>query len=313
MTGRREWTAERVIDAELAGRVIAEQFPDLAGLPVRTFDAGWDNVVLAVGDAWLFRFIHRRIALDGSRRELAVLRHLADRFAVPIPHPVFVGTPTPEVGWPFWGTRALPGRELAEAGLPSAERTDVAASLGSFLRELHAPDLAAATTTAAAASDVALPSDPLGRADASRTATRARERLGRLVAAGIWAADPRVDVLLDRAAAAPPTPPGQAVLVHGDLHARHVLVDGRALAGVIDWGDTALADPSVDLMIGYSAFEGASRTAFLDAYGDVPPDRELRARTTAVSVSAALAEYAAGEGMDALLAETLAGLGRAVE
>ena len=312
MTGRREWTAERVIDAELAGRVIADQFPELAGLPVRDFDAGWDNAVLAVGDTWLFRFIHRQIAIDGSRRELAVLRHLANRFTVPIPHPVFIGTPTPQVGWPFWGTRALSGRELAVARLPSQERTDVAATLGRFLRELHAPELAASTATATAASGVTLPVDPLGRADAARTATRARERLGRLVAAGIWEPDPRVEELLDRAAAAPPAPQGQAVLVHGDLHARHVLVDGGVLTGVIDWGDTALADPSVDLMIAYAAFEGAPRRVFLDGYGDVPPDRELRARTTAVSVSAALAEYAAGEGMGAVLNESLAGLDRAV-
>lgn len=311
MAPRREWSAERLIDADLAARVIAEQFPELADLPVRDFAAGWDNVVLTVGDLWLFRFIHRQIAIDGSRRELAVLTHLADRFPAPIPHPRFIGRPDPEVGWPFWGARILPGRELAEAGLAPEQRTEVAASLGHFLSRLHEPELAAATTDAAAAAGVELPTDPIGRADPTRMAGRARERLGRLAATRTWQPDPRVEELLDRAARAPVAPHGQSVLVHGDLHARHVLVDDGVLTGVIDWGDTALADPSVDLMIAYAAVVGAPREAFLATYGDVPPDRELRARTTALSVSAALAEYAAAEGMTALLAEALASLDRA--
>src|SRR5690606_14669843 len=124
------------------------QFPELAGQPVREFDAGWDNVVLAVGDAWLFRFIHRRIALDGARRELAVLTHLADRVAVPIPLPRFVGTRTPEIDWPFWGAAALPGEEVARAGLPDEARAGAAHTLGLFLRQLHEPALAAETVAA---------------------------------------------------------------------------------------------------------------------------------------------------------------------
>jgi aminoglycoside phosphotransferase (APT) family kinase protein len=40
------------------------------------------------------------------------------------------------------------------------------------------------------------------------------------------------------------------VLCHGDLHVRHLLVDGDgSAAGVIDWGDLCLADAAVDLSI----------------------------------------------------------------
>ena len=301
-----------MIDAELAAPVIAAQFPELAGQPVRPFDAGWDNVVLAVGDAWLFRFIHRRIALDGARRELAVLTHLADRFAVPIPSPRFVGRPTPEIGWPFWGTAALPGQEVARAGLLDDARTPAARALGTFLRELHDPTLATEATAAAHGQGVALPVDPMDRANPATLVPRTRERLARLLTAGVTSPDPRVEDLLD-AAAALPEPAGPLVLVHGDLHVRHVLVtaDG-SVTGVIDWGDTCLADPAVDLMLGYAGFVGAARGAFLEAYGEVPPDRELRARALAVHVTAALLEYAVAEDMGALLSEARASLDRAV-
>jgi aminoglycoside phosphotransferase (APT) family kinase protein len=36
------------------------------------------------------------------------------------------------------------------------------------------------------------------------------------------------------------------VLIHGDLGAEHVLVDGDRITGVIDWGDAAIGDPAVD-------------------------------------------------------------------
>ena len=312
MTGRHEWSPERVINAELAAPVIAAQFPELAGQPVRAFDAGWDNVVLAVGDAWLFRFIHRRIALDGARRELAVLTHLADRFTVPIPRPRFVGTPTPEIDWPFWGAAALPGEEVARAALPDDARAAAAHTLGVFLRQLHDPGLAADTVAAARDQGVELPVDPMGRADPATLVPRTRERLARLLVGGAAPRDPRIDALLDTAATLP-VPAGPLVLVHGDLHVRHVLVtaDG-SVGGVIDWGDTCLADPAVDLMVGYAAFVGPAREAFLEAYGDVPPERELRARALAVHVTAALLEYAAGEGMGSLATEARASLDRAV-
>lgn len=83
-------------------------------------------------------------------------------------------------------------------------------------------------------------------------------------------------------------------------------------AGVIDWGDVCLADPAVDLALGYAAFAGPARAALLDAYGGVGAERELRARCLAVRLSALLAGYAAADDRPALLAEALAGIGRAV-
>src|SRR5437773_2511881 len=35
--------------------------------------------------------------------------------------------------------------------------------------------------------------------------------------------------------------------IHGDLHARNVLVENGAITGVIDWGDVAVGDRATDL------------------------------------------------------------------
>ena len=59
-------------------------------------------------------------------------------------------------------------------------------------------------------------------------------------------------------------------LVHGDLMHRHVFVAGGHLAGIIDWGDAALADPHYELAkLHLDLFDGdkALLRAFLEASG----------------------------------------------
>jgi len=76
--GRPRWAPDITVDAPLAARVIAEQFRELAGLPVVQIGAGWDNAVFSVGQDWVFRFIHRQTAVQGSAAEVAVGDGMAD-------------------------------------------------------------------------------------------------------------------------------------------------------------------------------------------------------------------------------------------
>ncbi len=302
-----EWAPQHVVDAARAARLVGRQFPALRGGGVQPYAEGWDNTVHLVDERWLFRFPRREIALPGVRREIAVLPRLAPSLPLPVPVPELVAEPDEAEGypWPFWGAALLPGTELADAGLADVDRVAAAAGLGAFLQALHAPSLAAEL-------GAALPVDPMGRADMAVRVPRTRASLDALVAAGLWQPEPAAGDLLARAADLPPAV-GTPVLAHGDLHARHLLVDeAGAAAGVIDWGDLCRGCRSIDLMLVYSGFAGAARTVFLDAYGAVEADTELRARVLALNLSAVLAAYAADQHRPALLAEALGGLRRAL-
>jgi aminoglycoside phosphotransferase (APT) family kinase protein len=313
-----QWDAERSVDIAQARALIARRFPELRGAPVAAAGAGWDNTVYRVRDDLVFRFPRRAVALDGIRREIAHLPRLAPDLPLPIPVPVYIGgvggadntgtagEPGDDFDWPFWGGPYIPGRELALSGLDDAGRVAAAASLGAFLRVLHDP--------ARVPAHAALPVDPMARATPSSRVVKIREWLGAL---GV--SEP--SFLRQSERLGPPL--GSPVVVHGDLHIRHLLVgeDGRA-AGVIDWGDLALGDPAVDLSIGFAAFAGAARVAFFDAYGRVDGEREVRARVLALSLCAALGAQATdslvrdgradrGE-LEAVRVEALAGLGRAM-
>ena len=154
-----------------------------------------------------------------------------------------------------------------------------------------------------------LPLDPNGRSDPRRRAPLAHGWLDALVARGAWSPSRAVLDVVDVPLGPRPAP----VLVHGDLHVRHLLVDDAGPpTGVIDWGDTCRADPAVDLSLAYAAFEGRARAALLAAYGPVDAEREARARALAVGLSAALADWATATGERELAVEYLAGLQRAV-
>ncbi|ONI69079.1 hypothetical protein BWI15_20790 [Kribbella sp. ALI-6-A] len=85
-----------------------------------------------------------------------------------------------------------------------------------------------------------------------------------LVDAGLLPADHR-ERLVELVAARTPEPE-EPVLLHGDLHPRHVYAAGGVLTGIIDWGDALYGDPLFDLARFSIAGAGAT-SAVLDGYG----------------------------------------------
>lgn len=304
-----QWAAERTISVDAVAAVVGSIAPELAGEPVVALAQGWDNTVFVVGDQWAFRFPRRAVALPGFRLEIAVLPAIAPLLPLAVPVPELVATDRhPQDPWPCTGARLIPGRELAETA-PDQPREALAAAVGAFLRVLHQPGLRAAAANARAD----LPLDPMQRGWPRARLDQTRKTLARLVAGDVWRDDPAVPALLvlDEASALP-EPDTEPVLVHGDLHVRHLLVDDAGAAtGIIDWGDLCLAHPAVDLGIAYAAFEAADRATLLTAYGPIDAETELRARALAVRLSVMIADYAVRDRRPRLLSEALDGLRRA--
>ncbi len=288
------WEPERVVDEPLARQLLG-QFPELSAEGLRPLAYGWDYTIWVVEERYAFRFPRRRIVLPGLERELAVLPNLAPLLPLPVPVPLFVGRPSEDFPWSFFGSALLPGRELAEAGLDEDGRLEVALGLAAFLRTLHDLEL-----------DEPLPVDVNRRADMAHRVPLVRKQLDEL-----GRHEAQAERLLAEAEDLPPSE--HVAVVHGDLHVRQVLAEGRRLTGVIDWVDVCRSDPAIDLSLLWSFLPSAGRGAFLDAYGPLDEAQLLRARVLALSLCAALAGHAHAVGLAEVEREALAGLARALD
>lgn len=298
----RPWAPENEPDVATAARRIARQFPDIDICGLRVLGEGWDNTVFVTAEGVVFRFPRRAAAVPFLEAEARVLPALAPRLPLEVPDPHWHGTPDADSGWPFLGHRLLAGTPAADVGVSDAARRATAPVLGGFLAALHAIDPLPA----------GLPGDVLDRRDLAGRLPLLVERLEALRRRGLVAeARPWLAPFDDLA---DPPPLSRAVPVHGDLYARHLLVDGAGrLTGVIDWGDVHAGDPALDLMVIYSFLPAAARPSFFAAYGR-PGDEMLRlARLRAIFHSVSVAWYGVERGEAALVAEARRALDFALE
>ncbi len=91
--------AEVEVSADLVRRLLADQHPDLARLPVEFLANGWDNELYRVGDGLLARLPRRALGAEIIKNEQRWLPGLASRLPLPIPYPERTGVPAH--GYPY--------------------------------------------------------------------------------------------------------------------------------------------------------------------------------------------------------------------
>lgn len=302
----RPWLADIPLEDELAARLIARQFPRLAPVRIEPLGTGWDNAAYLVNGDTVFRFPRRRVAAAWLDNENRVLPRLAPRLPLAVPVPEYVGRPDHEYPCSFAGYRMLPGSTGCSVDAGARSRHN-ARALGALLAVLHSPG------TVAELGDIAI-GDDIGRADLQRRATLLCERLPGIDAAARAAGVDSAAIGAEaRRLATTPAWSQAPRWVHGDLYARHLLVDDHArLCGIIDWGDVHRGDPALDLSIAFTFVPPHARPAFMAAYGAMDPATRARARFHALHYGVALTYYGLDVDDRALVSAGLQALSHAV-
>jgi len=263
--------AEVDVSADLVRRLLADQHPDLARLPVEFLANGWDNELYRVGDGLVARLPRRALGAQIITNEQRWLPGLAPRMPLPIPYPERTGVPA--CGYPYsWSVVPyLPGVPAAQAS--SFDPAAAAAAVGGFLGALHVPAPADA------------PANPFRGVPLA-------ERAG-IFAASLALIGGQVDrdaVL--RAWVAALTAPGYdgpPVWLHGDLHPANILVNDGQVSGVIDFGDITAGDPASDLSVAWMLLPPGFHASFWSAYqaagGRVGDALRARARGWALNLA----------------------------
>ncbi len=223
-------TPESEVDLHetLVRALLQDQHPDLAGEPITFLDRGWDNTLYRLGDTHILRFPRRQVAADLIVNEQHWLPVLAAQLPIAIPAPARIGAPG--LGFP-WAWSIVPwfDGDTADLSPPNMEEALVWAD---FLLALHqeAPEEA--------------PLNDVRGVPLAHRADSFWDRIDRL--------RPKTDLLNDQvmslwddALAAPCAT--RAQWLHGDLHARNIVVQDGKITGVIDWGDITSGDVATDL------------------------------------------------------------------
>jgi aminoglycoside phosphotransferase (APT) family kinase protein len=239
------------IDENLVRRLVAAQFPQYAGLPIRAVEhGGWDNRTFRLGDDMAVRVPSAAAYAPQVERELDWLPVLAKRLPLAIPSPIAAGGPGEGLPWSWSVYRWLPGEPATIARI--FDMRQFALDLGHFLAALHRID---ATGGPGAGRDNCHRGGSLSVYDAeTRSAIdRLGNRIDRRLATEIWD-----EALRSHWSAAP-------LWVHGDVSAGNLLVNGGRLSAVIDFGSLGTGDPACDLTIAWTFLSGAGRSAFRDS------------------------------------------------
>ena len=239
------------IDAALVERLVAEQFPQWAGLPVRPVEVdGWDNRTYRLGGELSVRLPSHASYAAAVRKEQRWLPELGPRLPLPVPVPVGHGRPGPGFPHPWTVNRWLPGETAAADRIGSWE--EFAADLAGFLVALRGVDARGGPPAGRTQLPPRRRPRRVRRGDARVPRRSPRHCAGRRLAA-VWDAA--------RASAWDAAP----VWVHGDVAVGNLLVRRGRLAAVLDFGSSAVGDPACDLVIAWTFLPDAAREVFREA------------------------------------------------
>ena len=253
MAVNRMPAAEVEVSADLVRRLLADQHPDLARLPVEFLANGWDNELYRVGDGHIARLPRRALGAQIITSEQRWLPGLAPKLPLPIPYPERTGVPA--CGYPYsWSVVPyLPGVPAAQAS--SFDPARAAAAVGGFLGALHVPAPADAPANPFRGVPLAERAGTFAANLAVVTSQASQDHVERDAVLRMWVA-----------ALATPVYDGPPVWLHGDLHPANILVDDGQVSGVIDFGDITAGDPATDLAVAWMLLPPGGHAGFWSAY-----------------------------------------------
>jgi aminoglycoside phosphotransferase (APT) family kinase protein len=239
-------------DPSLVSRLLADQFPQWAHLPIERFESsGTDNAIYRLGGKMAVRLPRIPGGTGTIDKELRWLPKLAPLLPVAISQPLAKGSPGKGYPWHWSVHRWLDGESVNVDRM--ADPLGLAQDLGGFVAALRRIDAA---------------EGPIAGRDGSRGLPLARRDDATREAIA------RLDGVVDtpavtdawEAAVRAPTWRRPGVWIHGDLLSGNVLVDGRGrLSAVIDFGCMVVGDPACDVMAAWTLFSAEGREAFRSA------------------------------------------------
>ncbi len=274
------------VDGALVRELLRSQFPEWAGLPLRSIPStGTDNAIYRLGDEMGIRLPRIHWAVGQIGKESDWLERLSRHLPVELPLPVAKGEAGSGYPYPWLIFRWIEGEDLQHARVDDYNR--LAEELAAFVLALGQIDPAGAPPAGRRGGPLA-PHDEIVRA--FLPALEGIVDTDRALA--VW-----------RSAVSADQRSGPAVWVHGDLLPGNLLIRNGRLCGVIDWSAAGLGDPACEAMLAWFLSPEA-RSVYRRALG-FDDAAWARARGWVVEQTALFIPYYARSIPDGVAAATL--------
>ncbi|MDD9899382.1 MAG: aminoglycoside phosphotransferase family protein [Alphaproteobacteria bacterium] len=256
-------THEPDITPAWAARLVAEQFPQWADLPIRPVRRGGvNNQTFHLGQDKLIRMPRAERYAAQVNIEQEWLPVLAQSLSCPIPEPLGMGKPSQGYPWHWSIYKWIEGENADTLKEPYQEQ--FAIDSAQFLNALYKVD--ATKGPLAGGQNFYRGASPAIYDKETRNAVaRLKGVVDSRAAIKVW----------EKALASKwERPP---VWVHGDFSSGNILVKEEKLAAVIDFGCAAVGDPACDLVIAWTFLTDAHRDTF-KSHVQMDADTWARAR-----------------------------------
>ena len=237
-------SGEVPVDVALVERLLADQFPDLAGLAVGAVPStGTVNAIFRLGERLAARLPRLEHWTADLEKELEWLPRLAPHLPLRIPAPLVRGRPSAAYPLPWAVYDWIEGRPYADR-LVDDER-EAARDLARFVAELRR-----------------IPAQPGAPRGGRRPLRELDEGTRGAIAAARDVVDPGAATAAWERALRAPAWDGAPVWIHADLLRPNLLVHGGRLRAVIDFGAVGIGDPAADVIAAWSIFGREGRAVF---------------------------------------------------
>lgn len=209
---------------------------------------GWDNALFKVNNKYLLRLPRRATADILIQNEIRFLQSHSSGLSIDTPTILFSGRPCEWFPFHWFLSQYIEGSPAVYAK-PKAHQIP---RYIQFLKTLHSFDSTNAPHNLHRSSGLEQ------RASDMSTKLSALKKVSNVV-------DERMTkVWIDALEAEQVT---EQVIIHGDLHARNILIQDSHFSGIIDWGDVCAGDPATDLASIWMLFgESAEREKAIKLY-----------------------------------------------
>jgi aminoglycoside phosphotransferase (APT) family kinase protein len=236
------------ITIDLVSRLVAEQFPEWAGLAVRPVDVdGWDNATFRLGETMSVRLPSAEHYVEAVEKEHRWLPLLAPQLPLRIPVPLGLGRPGCGFPRPWSVYQWIAGDPVTEETVK--DMPGLAADLASFLAAMYRIDPADGPRPGLhnwyRGGPVAVYDE-----DTRKALAALHGHIDTTLAAEVWQA--ALNCPID----------GPPVWFHGDAQPGNLLLQEDRLGAVIDFGTSGVGDPSCDTTIAWTFFSGESTRVF---------------------------------------------------